>query len=64
MFADCYKLHKMAVSYSGTINSYHWEDFLRNVSNTGTFYYSKNQTEEKIRPIVPSGWTLVQSSGW
>ena len=64
MFGGCSKLQKMAVSYSGTITSYHWEDFLRRVSKTGTFYYSKNQTKEKIQSIVPSGWTLVQSSSW
>ena len=64
MFGGCSKLQKMAVSYSGTITSYHWEDFLRRVSNTGTFYYSKNQTKENIQSIVPSGWTLVQSSSW
>ena len=64
MFAICSKLQKMAVSYSGTINSSHWSYFLYNVSSTGTFYYSKNQTEEKIRSIVPSGWTLVQSTEW
>lgn len=64
MFAYCYKLHKMAVSYSGTITASHWSSFLYNVSKTGTFYYSKNQTEENIRSIVPSGWTLVQSTAW
>ena len=64
MFYGCSKLQKMAVSYSGTITSYSWEDFLGNVSNTGTFYYSKNQTKENIQSIVPSGWTLVQSTAW
>ena len=64
MFFGCSKLQKMAVSYSGTITSSHWEYFLRNVSNTGTFYYSKNQTKENIQSIVPSGWTLVQSTAW
>ena len=64
MFYYCSKLQKMAVSYSGTITESHWRYFLRNVSKTGTFYYSKNQTEENIRPIVPSGWTLVQSTEW
>ena len=64
MFYGCSKLQKMAVSYSGTITSDHWKYFLENVSSTGTFYYSKNQTEENIRPIVPSGWTLVQSTEW
>ena len=64
MFYSCSKLHKMAVSYSGTIDSTNWWDFLNFVSETGTFYYSKNQTEENIRPIVPSGWTLVQSTEW
>ena len=64
MFYSCSKLQKMAVSYSGTINSYHWADFLYNVSSTGKFYYSKNQTKENIQSIVPSGWTLVQSTAW
>ena len=64
MFYGCSKLQKMAVSYSGTINSSHWSSFLNNVSKTGTFYYSKNQTKEKIKSIVPSGWTLVQSTEW
>ena len=64
MFAYCSKLQKMAVSYSGTITSNHWQQFLSGVSSTGTFYYSKNQTEENIRSIVPSGWTLVQSTEW
>ena len=64
MFRYCSKLHKMAVSYSGTITADHWLDFLRRVSSTGTFYYSKNQTEGNIKPIVPSGWTLVQSTEW
>ena len=64
MFYGCSKLQKMAVSYSGTINSSHWDYFLYRVSSTGTFYYSKNQTKEKIQSIVPSGWTLVQSSSW
>ena len=64
MFSGCSKLHKMAVSYSGTINSYDWWDFLINVYSTGTFYYSKNQTKENIQSIVPSGWTLVQSTEW
>ena len=54
----------MAVSYSGTITSSHWGNFLNYCSETGTFYYSKNQTKEKIKSIVPSGWTLVQSTEW
>ena len=54
----------MAVAYSGTITSDHWDGFLSDVSPIGTFYYSKNQTEENIRSIVPSGWTLVQSTEW
>ena len=64
MFYACNNLRKMAVSYSGTIDSGNWWDFLNSVSETGTFYYSKNQTEENIRSIVPSGWTLVQSTEW
>ena len=64
MFSECYKLQKMAVSYSGTITSSHWSGFLKGVSSTGTFYYSKNQTKENIQPIVPSRWTLVQSTEW
>ena len=64
MFSNCYKLKKMAVSYSGSITASHWSNFLYNVSKTGKFYYSKNQTKENIQSIVPSGWTLVQSSGW
>ena len=64
MFYGCSKLQKIAVSYSGTITSSHWDDFLRSVSNTGTFYYSKNQTKENIQSIVPSRWTLVQSTEW
>ena len=64
MFSYCSKLQKIAVSYSGAITSSHWRNFLYNVSSTGTFYYSKNQTEENIRSIVPSGWTLVQSTEW
>ena len=64
MFAYCSKLQKMAVSYSGAITSSHWRNFLYNVSKTGKFYYSKNQTKENIQSIVPSGWTLVQSSEW
>ena len=64
MFGRCSNLQKMAVSYSGTIDSDNWTDFLSNVSSTGALYYSKNQTEENIRPIVPEGWTLVQSTEW
>ena len=64
MFYYCSKLQKMAVSYSGTITVSHWSSFLNNVSNTGTFYYSKNQTQKNIKSIIPSGWTLVQSSSW
>ena len=64
MFYGCSKLQKIAVSYSGTITSSHWSGFLKSVSKTGTFYYSKNQTKENIKSIVPSGWTLVQSSSW
>ena len=64
MFEYCSKLQKMAVSYSGTINSSDWQDFLSGVSWAGTFYYSKNQTEGNIKPIVPEGWTLVQSTEW
>ena len=64
MFRDCSKLQKMAVAYSGTIAASNWEYFLLNVSKTGTFYYSKNQTKENIQSIVPSGWTLVRSTEW
>ena len=64
MFYGCSKLQKMAVSYSGAITSSHWSGFLKSVSSTGTFYYSKNQTKENIQSIVPSGWTLVQSTAW
>ena len=64
MFYGCSKLQKMAVSYSGTITSSHWQYWMNNVSNKGTFYYSKNQTKENIQSIVPSGWKLVQSTGW
>ena len=64
MFYYCSKLQKMAVAYSGTITTSHWQYFLSNGSSTGTFYYSKNQTKENIQSIVPSGWTLVQSTAW
>ena len=64
MFYGCSKLQKIAVSYSGNITSSHWSGFLKGVSNTGTFYYSKNQTKENIQSIVPSGWKLVQSTAW
>ena len=68
MFSDCSKLQKMAVAYSGgkASNSWGspWYDFMARVSSTGTFYYSKNQTKENIKDIVPSGWTLVQSTVW
>ena len=64
MFNGCSKLQKMAVAYSGTISADDWMDFLGDVSSTGTFYYSKNQTRENIQSIVPSGWTLVQSTEW
>ena len=68
MFSDCSKLQKMAVAYSsGKAESYWgspWYDLLTRVSSTGTFYYSKNQTKENIKSIVPSGWTLVQSTAW
>ena len=64
MFSGCSKLQKMAVSYSGPITSSHWSGFLNGVSKTGKFYYSKNQAKENIKSIVPSGWTLVQSTEW
>ena len=64
MFGGCSKLQKIAVAYSGNITASHWNSFLYNVSKTGTFYYSKNQTKENIKSIVPSGWTLVQSTAW
>ena len=64
MFYGCSKLQKMAVSYSGTITASHWQYWMNYVSSTGKFYYSKNQTKEKIQSIVPSGWTLVQSKTW
>ena len=64
MFYGCSKLQKMAVSYSGTITESHWQYWMNRVKSTGTFYYSKNQTKENIKSIVPSGWTLVQSTEW
>ena len=64
MFYGCSKLQKMAVSYSGTITASHWQYWMNYVSSKGTFYYSKNQTKENIKSIVPSGWTLVKSSSW
>lgn len=64
MFDGCSKLQKIAVAYSGTITASHWSNFSYKVSSTGTFYYSKNQTKENIKSIVPSGWTLVQSTLW
>ena len=58
----------MAVAYSSgkAESSWNspWYGFMYSVSKTGTFYYSKNQTEENIQSIVPSGWTLVQSTAW
>ena len=68
MFSNCSKLQKMAVSYSGTDLNMDWNGpwylWMSGVPETGTFYYSKNQTEENIRSIVPEGWTLVQSTEW
>ena len=68
MFYGCSKLQKMAVAYSSgkASNSWGspWYDWMYDVKSTGTFYYSKNQTKENIKSIVPSGWTLVQSSEW
>ena len=68
MFYTCSKLQKMAVAYSGTDfdDSWGspWYNFMQFVSSKGTFYYSKNQTKENIQSIVPSGWTLVQSTEW
>lgn len=58
----------MAVAYSSgkAENGWNspWYYWMDGVSSTGTFYYSKNQTKENIQSIVPSGWTLVQSTGW
>ena len=54
----------MAVAYSGSITTSNWQYFLSGVKSKGTFYYSKNQTKENIKSIVPSGWTLVQSTEW
>ena len=58
----------MAVAYSGTDFDTSWDgiwySFISYGSNTGTFYYSKNQTKENIQSIVPSGWTLVRSTTW
>ena len=65
MFYGCSKLQKMAVAYSTFMDSSaKWSNFLYHVSKTGTFYYSKNQTKENIQSIVPSRWTLVQSTAW
>lgn len=70
MFYGCSKLQKMAVAYSsGKAESSDswgspWYYWMYNVSSTGTFYYSKNQTKENIKSIVPSGWKLVQSTAW
>ena len=68
MFYGCSKLQKMAVAYSSGKASAGWSspwyDWMYNVSSTGTFYYSKNQTKENIQSIVPSRWTLVQSKAW
>ena len=68
MFSYCSKLQKMAVAYSSGKASASWGspwyDWMYDVSSTGTFYYSKNQTKENIKSIVPSGWTLVQSTAW
>ena len=68
MFYNCSKLQKMAVAYSGTDFDTSWGStwysFISYVSSKGTFYYSKNQTKENIKSIVPSGWTLVQSTEW
>ena len=64
MFYGCSKLQKMAIACSTYISTSNWGNFLGNVSSSGTFYYSKNQTKEKIKSIVPSGWKLVQSTAW
>ena len=64
MFSGCSKLQKMAVSYSERMYPSVWSNFLSGVSSTGTFYYSKKQTQTNIQSIVPSGWTLVQSTEW
>ena len=70
MFYYCTKLQKMAVAYSSgkasASNSWGspWYYWMYKVSDTGTFYYSKNQTKENIQSIVPKGWTLVQSTAW
>ena len=68
MFSGCSKLQKMAVAYSSGKASNSWDspwyDWMYGVKSTGTFYYSKNQTKENIQSIVPSGWTLVQSTAW
>ena len=64
IFYNCTKLQKMAVAYSTYMDSSEWGNFLGYVSKTGTFFYSKNQTKENIKYIVPSGWTLVQSTEW
>ena len=70
MFQYCSKLQKMAVAYSSgkALDSTSWGSpwyyWMGGVSSTGTFYYSKNQTKENIKSIVPKGWTLVQSTAW
>lgn len=68
MFYNCSKLQKMAVAYSSgkAVSGWGspWYNWMYGVSSTGTFYYSKNQTIEKIQSIVPKGWTLVQSISW
>lgn len=70
MFYGCFELQKMAVAYSSgkasASNSWGspWYYWMYLVSDTGTFYYSKNQTKENIQSIVPKGWTLVQSTAW
>ena len=58
MFMNCSNLNEITLSgYVGNFDTDHFNDWVKNVSATGTFYYSGSDTTVGDYAI-PTGWTL------
>lgn len=57
MFYNCPSLNKIYLYYTGNFNS-SFAGWVYDVPNTGTFYYSGNDTNHFSDSAIPVGWTI------
>lgn len=61
MFDGCTSLNEIKMDYTGNFGTSYFNNWVRNVASTGTFYYN-GSTTTRGASYIPSGWTITTFS--